>query len=85
MDKQQLDLPRLEPPFDRALDDALAYVVSRFDPAGIVVSGTIVRGNPDAESDLDIFVVHHALLRQRVQRRFRACRSRLGTPLREPA
>ena len=56
--------------YRRAFDAALGFIRMQFDPDGIVVSGTIVRGNPDPASDLDIVVVHHQSWRQRVQRFF---------------
>jgi hypothetical protein len=60
----------LPAPFDGALREAVAYLHERFDPIGIVVSGTIVRGTGQATSDLDIVVVHGEPWRQRVQRFF---------------
>ena len=53
-----------------ALSEALAFVHGRYEPWGIVVSGSIVRGDPDPSSDLDLYVLHDAPWRQRVQRRF---------------
>jgi hypothetical protein len=60
----------LPAPFDGALREAVSYLHERFDPIGIVVSGTIVRGTGQATSDLDIVVVHEESWRQRVQRFF---------------
>ena len=65
-----VDLPDLGAHYDEALTLALAYLFEQFDPAAIVITGSIVRGNPDPASDLDIFALHHAPWRQRVQRRF---------------
>ncbi len=48
----------------------------RYDPLGIVASGTIVRGSPGPSSDLDLYVIHAAPWRQRVQRRFNGVRRR---------
>ncbi|HEY9228358.1 MAG TPA: hypothetical protein VIP11_17000, partial [Gemmatimonadaceae bacterium] len=39
-------------------------------PLAIVATGTIVRGRPHAASDLDVYVVHDAPFRRRVQRLF---------------
>ncbi len=53
-----------------ALDEACEYIRERYHPIGIVVSGTIVRGQPHAASDLDLVVVHGPAWRQRTQRFF---------------
>ena len=65
-----LDLPGLGGRYDEALAQALAYLFEQCEPAAIVITGSIVRGNPDPSSDLDIFVLHRAPWRQRIQRRF---------------
>jgi hypothetical protein len=54
----------------RALEQAVAFVRGRYEPWGILVTGTIVRGAPDPNSDLDLYVLHDAPFRQRVQRWF---------------
>jgi predicted nucleotidyltransferase len=58
------------PPFDRAANELVAYVRATYAPLGIVVSGSIVRGEADPTSDLDVFVVHAEPWRLRDQRRF---------------
>jgi predicted nucleotidyltransferase len=45
--------------YRRAFDAAFQFIQVQFNPDGIVVSGTIARGNPDPASDLDVVVVHH--------------------------
>lgn len=62
--------PDLRAPYDVALCAAVAFIVERFDPLGIIASGTIVRGNPGPSSDLDLYVIHGQPFRQRVQRLF---------------
>jgi len=62
--------PELEEPFLMALQAASAFIVERFDPVGLLVSGTILRGNPGPSSDLDLQVIHQQPWRQRVQCRF---------------
>jgi hypothetical protein len=62
--------PVLAEPYDSALREAVEYVATRFDVVGVVASGSIVRGNPDATSDLDVVVIHGALIRQRIQKWF---------------
>lgn len=64
------DFPKLPPKYDTALREAVAFVLSTFKPVGIIASGTIVRGNPDPASDLDLWVVHLEPMRQRLQRFF---------------
>jgi len=51
-----------------ALNEALAWVSVNFKPVGIIVTGSIVRGNPDLNSDFDIFVIHEDSFRQRIQK-----------------
>ncbi len=60
----------MTPAYQLALDQALAWILTQFEPLGIVASGSIVRGNPHATSDFDLYVVHEAAFRQRVQKRF---------------
>ena len=62
--------PALASPYDNALRDAVAFVVGEVDPVGIIAAGTIVRGIPHLSSDLDLFVIHEAPYRRRVQRFF---------------
>ncbi|MEP6493551.1 MAG: GNAT family N-acetyltransferase [bacterium] len=62
--------PPLAPRYDAALRDAVAFVFDVVDPVAIAATGTIVRGTAHATSDLDIYVVHDAPYRRRVQRFF---------------
>ncbi len=70
------DWPPLPAPYDAALRAAVAAAFDRFDAErallGVVATGTVVRaarGGPPAHaaSDLDVYVVHAAPFRQRVQ------------------
>ena len=63
--------PPLASPYADALRDAVAFVMNEVDPIGVIATGTIVRGTPHASSDLDLFVIHEAPFRRRVQRFFR--------------
>lgn len=63
-------LPDLPAPYDAALREAAAFILDRYDVLGLIASGTVVRGNPAPNSDLDLYVIHRPLWRQRVQRRF---------------
>jgi hypothetical protein len=67
-DIERLNLPQR---YTTALADAVAFIRERYQPIGIVVAGTIIRGTPDATSDFDIVVAHEPHWRQRCQRSFR--------------
>lgn len=58
------------PPFDQAVAELEAYVRATWHPIGIVISGSIVRGEAGPTSDLDVFIVHDQPWRLREQRRF---------------
>jgi hypothetical protein len=58
------------PPFDDAVTELEAYARTTWNPIGVVVSGSIVRGEGGPTSDLDVVVVHDQPWRLRAQRRF---------------
>lgn len=62
--------PELPPRYLGALRAVVAFVFERFEPKAIVAAGSIVRGAGDARSDLDVFVIHEAPWKQRLQRWF---------------
>jgi hypothetical protein len=62
--------PGLPEPYATALREAEVFIRARTKPLGIVACGTIIRGDPDVSSDLDLYVIHDRPWRQRVQRRF---------------
>jgi predicted nucleotidyltransferase len=64
------NFPKLPDKYDRALHEAVLFVLERFKPIGIIAAGTVVRGTPDATSDLDVWVIHMEPVRQRLQRFF---------------
>lgn len=66
----ELVWPKLGERYRSALREAVAYILERYEPLGILACGTIIRGTPDKTSDLDMYVIHHAPYRQRVQRWF---------------
>ena len=45
---QRCSWPALGEPFRTALEQAVAFIFTRFEPDGIVAAGRIVRGNPHA-------------------------------------
>lgn len=65
-----------------ALEEALHWIKATYQPTGIVVSGSIVRGNPNSGSDFDIVVLHEQPFRQRVQKLFNSvpCEIFVNTP-----
>jgi len=66
----QINLPPLAGRYTLALRAAIEFIFAEFKPFGVIVSGSIVRGNPDASSDFDILVLHNYSWRRRVQRWF---------------
>ncbi|MCB0184940.1 MAG: nucleotidyltransferase domain-containing protein [Caldilineaceae bacterium] len=62
--------PPLREPYESALREAVAFILARFEVHGIVVSGSIIHGNPHPGSDFDIMVLHAKPQRQRLQRFF---------------
>ena len=62
--------PPLTERYDRALREAVHYILGRYQPVGIIAAGSILRGTGDAASDLDIYVIHLAPFRQRLQKFF---------------
>jgi predicted nucleotidyltransferase len=65
-----LHLSSLHEPYAAALTQAVDYIIERYDPLGIIASGSVLRGEGDATSDLDLYVIHEQPWRQRVQRFF---------------
>jgi hypothetical protein len=70
MKPREMHIPSLSPCYDAALRAALDYILDNFEPFAVIVSGSIVRGNPDPSSDFDILVLHDHSWRRRVQKRF---------------
>jgi len=64
--------PDVGEPYATALRDAVEFALDRFDVMGVIACGSILRGNPGLTSDWDIHVIHTALNRQRIQRRFQS-------------
>lgn len=60
---------QLSEKYSRALAEAVAWISAEYTPLGIVAAGTIIRGNPDPNSDLDMYVITDKV-RQRVQKFF---------------
>lgn len=63
--------PTLNPPYDEALRQAVAFIQAAVpDLIAIIASGSILRGEGHASSDLDLYVLREKLERQRLQRWF---------------
>ena len=58
------------PPFDQAVAELEAHVRATWQPLGILIAGSFVRGEAGPTSDLDVFVIHDRPWRLRAQRRF---------------
>ncbi len=70
---EQLDRcswPALTDPYDIALREAVEFTFQRFEVSGIFACGSVIRGEGDALSDIDLYVVNADPFRQRFQRRF---------------
>jgi len=67
---EQCAWPALPAPYDQALHAAVEFILSRFEPTGLIAAGSVLRGTPDATSDLDLYVIHRAPFRQRIQKFF---------------
>ena len=63
--------PALPEPYAGALRDAVEFTLAETDPLGIIATGTVIRGEAHPASDIDLYVVHAAPFRRRVQRFFR--------------
>ena len=63
--------PPLSATVDAALREATRFVFAEVDPVGIIATGSIIRGQGHGSSDLDIYVIHEAPFRRRVQQFFR--------------
>src|SRR5262249_54478940 len=57
-------------PFARAAEPGVTHRGDTYAPPGIVIAGSIVRGEGGPTSDLDVFVVHDQPWRLREQKRF---------------
>ena len=65
-----LNYPALAEPYASALRAAVADVLAAYDPLAIIVAGSVLRGQGGPTSDIDLYVLHAASFRQRLQRRY---------------
>ncbi len=62
--------PAVAEPYATALREAVAFGLARYALAGIIASGSILRGEAGPSSDWDVHLIHREPQRQRVQQRF---------------
>ena len=62
--------PVLSEPHAGALRRAVEFVLAETDPIGIIATGTVIRGEAHPASDIDLYVLHDAPYRRRIQRFF---------------
>jgi hypothetical protein len=62
--------PTLDARYDEALRAAVRDLLVRYTPVGLIAAGSILRGQGGPASDIDLYVLHHAPFRQRLQRRY---------------
>ncbi|MFN3335622.1 MAG: nucleotidyltransferase domain-containing protein [Caldilinea sp.] len=62
--------PDLPSPYAEALHAAVDDLLTHYEPFAIIAAGSILRGQGGPTSDIDLYVLHHAPFRQRLQRRY---------------
>ena len=62
--------PALPEPYAGALRRAVEFTLAETAPIAIIATGTVIRGEAHPASDIDLYVVHDAPYRRRVQRFF---------------
>jgi hypothetical protein len=67
---EQCQFPTLDEPFATALREGVAYVIERYKPLAIIAAGSILRGEGDIYSDIDMYVLFEGNYRQLVHKRF---------------
>lgn len=73
-----LNFPDVDEPVATAIQMAIDYVLERFENVlGIIVAGSILRGEGDAHSDVDTFIIFEGDYRQRIQKFFNGVRFEL--------
>jgi predicted nucleotidyltransferase len=62
--------PQLDGVYSTALRSAVEFALAETTPLGIIATGTVIRGHAHPASDIDLYVIHDAPYRRRVQRFF---------------
>jgi hypothetical protein len=67
---EQCQFPPLDEPFATALREGVAYAIERYNPLAIIAAGSILRGEGDIYSDIDMYILFEGNYRQLVHKRF---------------
>jgi hypothetical protein len=62
--------PDIKEPFATALRQVVEFAMEHYNPIGIIAAGSVMRGQGDATSDIDLFVLFEGDYRQLVHRYF---------------
>lgn len=63
--------PELDEPFATALREVVTHALANYEPVlGLIATGSILRGQGDANSDIDLFVLFEGNYRRKVHRHF---------------
>ena len=61
---EQCHFPEINEPFATALREAVAYTIEHYNPIGIIGAGSVMRGEGDLTSDIDLYVIFEGDYRQ---------------------
>jgi len=61
---EQCHFPDLKEPFATALREVVAYAIEHYNPIGIIGAGSVMRGEGDLTSDIDLYVIFEGNYRQ---------------------
>ena len=61
---EQCHFPELDEPFATALREVVAYAIEHYHPLGIIGAGSVMRGEGDLTSDIDLYVIFEGDYRQ---------------------
>ncbi len=61
---EECHFPNLNEPFATALREVVAYAIEHYNPIGIIGAGSVMRGEGDLTSDIDLYVIFEGNFRQ---------------------
>lgn len=61
---EQCNFPEIKEPFATALRQVVAYAIENYNPIGIIGAGSVMRGEGDLTSDIDLYIIFDADYRQ---------------------
>ena len=67
-----LHWPALPSPYNEGLQAAVTDLLATYVPLGLFAAGSVLRGQGGPTSDIDLYLIHQAPFRQRLQRRYNA-------------